>query len=407
MTAGAGRAAVVTPGAPAEAQAERRDGAAAEAHDALGDLLELGWESPVQVPDLSAVDDPAERIRTVARGDFAILAIPEDFGGRGCTLAEVAAAQRRLAIESPSTAIALNMHSLTVGLMTDYWQRHRDTSWMLLEGMANKHALVASAFAEPGGSSNFLRSRSVARPSGSDYLVSGTKFPCSLATTAEIFCVSAGVEGTDESIVGLCPAGTPGLSVKGSWDSVGMRASDTARVVLEDAELDDKLVFHRAPASDVDDLVIAGVVWFAVLVTGTYHGALTRLYELACEAAVKRGAAAGGQRQVLLGRAARELQVLGSACLDLARRWEEGGVAGRRALAAAMALRASLSDARERALAALTPVLGAKLYTGGDPAASFQLDSLAVHHHPPNLLTCDEAVGAFQLGRPMSFDPTG
>ena len=383
------------------------EGATAVVDEAAADLIGLGWDAPIEIPDLSGLDEPAERIRAVAQTDFPALAIPEDFGGGGCHLAQVAAAQRALAMADPSAAIALNMHSLTLGLMTDYWQRHRDTSWMLLEGLANKHALVASAFAEPGGSSNFLRSRSVARETASGYAVSGTKFPCSLATTAEIFCVSAGVEGTDDSIVGLCPRATPGLSVQGSWESIGMRASDTGRVVLEDAELDDKLVFHRAPASDVDDLVIAGVVWFAVLVTGTYHGALSRLLELAIEAAVKRGAAPGGQRQILLGRAARELHVLGAACLDLARRWDEGGVHGTRALAAAMALRASLSDARERAVAALTPVLGAKLYTATDPAASLHLDGLAVHHHPPNLLTCDEAVGAYHLGRPMSFDPTG
>ncbi len=48
------------------------------------------------------------------------------------------------------------MHTLTVGLMADHWRRHRDTSWMMLEGLAATPGLIASAFAEPGGSSNLV-----------------------------------------------------------------------------------------------------------------------------------------------------------------------------------------------------------------------------------------------------------
>ncbi|HEV3071807.1 MAG TPA: acyl-CoA dehydrogenase family protein [Solirubrobacteraceae bacterium] len=369
-------------------------------------LLGIGWETPVAVPALEDLSDPAERILAVARGELPIVAIPEEFKGLGCGLLQTAAAQRQLAIVDPSIAVAFNMHSFTIGVMVDYWRRHRDETWMLLEGIADSHALVASAFAEPGGSSNFMRSRSLARRDGNGYVLSATKFPCSLARTAEIFCVSAAVEGTEESIVALCPAKSAGLSVQGDWGSLGMRSSDTARVVFDQVTIDDRLVFHRGPISDVDDLVIAGVVWFAVLISATYHGALSRLHALAVEGALKRGAAPGGQRQMLLGRAARELFTLGGACREFAGMWERGETSGTSALAGAMTLRASLSDTRERVLAALTPVLGAKLYTSTDPAASLALDTLAVHHHPPNLLACDEAVGAFYLDRPMSFDPT-
>ncbi|MEK8173293.1 acyl-CoA dehydrogenase family protein [Streptomyces sp. M19] len=94
----------------------------------------------------------AERIRDLAAGGYAALPIPEEFGGAGASLVEVASAQRALGMVDPSAAVALNMHAFTVGLMADYWQRHRDTSWMLLEGIAGSGALVASAFAEPGGS---------------------------------------------------------------------------------------------------------------------------------------------------------------------------------------------------------------------------------------------------------------
>ncbi|WP_067475355.1 acyl-CoA dehydrogenase family protein, partial [Nocardia amamiensis] len=332
--------------------------------DAAGEFLDQGWPAPMAIPVLGQAD-PAERIKTVARSAFGALAIPEQLGGAGCALVDVAAAQRALARVDPATAIALNMHSLSIGVMVDYWRRHHDDSWMLLEGIADSNALVASAFAEPGGSPNFMRSVSRATPTAKGYSITGTKFPCSLATTAEIYCVSATVTDTADSIVGLCPAKSPGITVGAPWDSLGMRGSDTARVVFDHVELDERLVFHRAPPDDFDEVVVSGIVWFVVLVTATYHGVLTGLLDHAVAAAHRRGAAVGGQRQLGIGCAARELYLLGAACRQLAREWETTTMGERSGLAAAMALRAGLSAARERVVAALTPVLGATVFTAG------------------------------------------
>ncbi|WP_461029674.1 acyl-CoA dehydrogenase family protein, partial [Streptomyces sparsus] len=355
-------------------------------------------------PDADGEATAADRIRAVAASGFASLAVPEVFGGAGATLLGTAAAQRALAKADPGAAIALNMHSLTVGLMTDYWQRHRDTTWWLLEAIAGSDALVASAFAEPGGSANFLSSRCEARPDGKGYVVSGVKYPCSLATTATLVCLSARVTGSDETIIALCPASSPGLRVEGDWPSLGMRDSDTARIVLDEVPIDDRLVFHRAPADAIDDTLIAGIVWFAVLVSATYHGVLSHLLDVAATGV--RTAGTHGARTALLGRAAREVLALGGACRQLARDWEDGTLSGNPALATAMALRATLSDTRDRVLGALTPVIGSRLYTKGQTAAGLAVDSLAAHHHPPSLLVCDESVGALCTGRRMSFDPT-
>jgi alkylation response protein AidB-like acyl-CoA dehydrogenase len=308
-----------------------------------------------------------------------------------------------LGIADPSTAIALNMHSFTVGLMADYWQRHRDTSWMLLEGIAGSNALVASAFAEPGGSPNFMSSRCEAVESGKDYRVSGVKYPCSLASTATLVCLTARVGTTDETILALIPAASPGLSVQGDWPSLGMTGSDTAKLVLDDVEVDDRLVFHRGPADAVDDTVISGMVWFSVLLTATYHGVLSALLDAAYQQVT--GSGRYGPRVPLLGRATREALTLGGACRQLARDFTEGALTGRTALAAAIALRATLSDVRDRVLSAVTPVVGSRLYTLGQPAALLQIDSLAAHHHPPSLLVCDQVVGDHCTGREITFDP--
>ncbi|WP_438318226.1 acyl-CoA dehydrogenase family protein [Streptomyces sp. HUAS TT3] len=386
--------------------------AAADATERAGDaeaphlaLLNAGW-STLWTPGPPREDaSGADRIRDLTASGYAALPVPCEFGGAGASLVEVASAQRALGMADPSAAIALNMHAFTVGLMADYWRRHRDSSWMLLEGIARTGALVASAFAEPGGSPNFMSSRSEAVPTGKGYRVSGVKFPCSLATTATLVCLTARVAGTDDTILALCPRSSPGLTVEGEWASLGMTTSDTAGLVLRDVEVDDRLVFHRGPADVIDDNVISGMVWFAVLLSATYHGVLSSLLDVAYRQVA--GAGTYGARTALLGRATRELLALGGACRQLGREVESGAVAGRAALAAAVGLRATLSDTRDRVLAAVTPVIGSRLYGRGQAAASLLVDSLAVHHHPPSLLTCDDVVGAFCTGREISFDPAG
>ncbi|UQX03556.1 acyl-CoA dehydrogenase family protein [Streptomyces sp. RerS4] len=368
-------------------------------------LLNAGWSTLwTPAPAREGATGP-DRIRALTASGYAALPIPREFGGAGASLVEVAAAQRSLGMADPSAAIALNMHAFTVGLMADYWQRHRDSSWMLLEGIAQTGALVASAFAEPGGSPNFMSSRSEAEQTAKGYRVRGVKFPCSLATTATLVCLTARVSGTDDTILALCPRSSPGLTVEGEWASLGMTDSDTARLVLRDVELDDRLVFHRGPADVIDENVISGTTWFAVLLSATYHGVLSGLLDVAYRQVIRAGAY--GPRTALLGRATRELLTLGGACRQLAADFTSGALAGRAALAAAVGLRASLSDTRDRVLAAVTPVVGSRLYGRGQPAAALLVDSLAVHHHPPSLLTCDEAVGAFCTGREISFDPAG
>lgn len=366
-------------------------------------LLNAGWSKAWTPGPFRVGATGADRIRDLTASGYAALPIPAEFGGAGASLVEVASAQRALGMVDPSAAIALNMHAFTVGLMADYWQRHRDSSWMLLEGIAQTGALVASAFAEPGGSPNFMSSNSEAVQTAKGYRVSGVKFPCSLATTATLVCLTARVAGTDDTILALCPRSSPGLTVEGEWASLGMTDSDTARLVLRDVELDDRLVFHRGPADVIDDNVISGMTWFAVLLSATYHGILSGLLDTAYRQVSRAGAY--GPRTTLLGRATRELLTLGGACRQLGTDVGSGAIEGRPALAAAVGLRATLSDTRDRVLAALTPVIGSRLYGRGQSAAALMVDSLAVHHHPPSLLICDEVVGAHCTGRDISFDP--
>ena len=355
-------------------------------------LLDAGWSRPSAVPDLSG-DDPVARFAAAAASPWVGLVIPTDLSGLGGSILDAASAQRTMARTDPSAAIALNMHVFTVGLMVEYWERHRDTSWMLLEGIAGSGGLVASAFAEPGGSPNFLATASRAEPTDGGWLVTGRKMPCSLAASARLFCLTAADSTTGNTIVALCPAESPGIFIEDPWPSIGMRGSDTGAVRFESVFVDRRLVFHQAPPNEADDLVVAGLVWFNALAAASYHGLLTELVALAAARAGRGSGRAEGWADALLGRATQDVYLLGAAVQRLACLWASRDLPDQVALAASLALRAQTADVRDRVVHGLTPLLGSQVFVAGTPAGQLALDSLAAPHHPPGRALCDLELG--------------
>src|SRR5205823_14934956 len=69
----------------------------------------------------------------------------------------------------------------------------------------------------------------------------------------------------------VIPASTEGVRVERSWDSLGMRASASDTLVLDECFVPDELVFHRCePGYDDDEIFAAGLVWFCTTTTATY-----------------------------------------------------------------------------------------------------------------------------------------
>ena len=269
---------------------------------------------------------------------------------------------------------------------------------MLLEGLAGTGGLVASAFAEPGGFVNFLRSRTDSVKCGRNYSLTGVKFPCSLITSASLFCVSAAAPGGG-TLIALAPADTPGLVRAEGWNAVAMRGSDTGRLDLTDAEVDSRLVLHETDVSDVSDMVVAGLVWFAVLLAGTYHGVLSSAMRQACAATTRTQ---GPQQLSELGAATAALLGLGATAQQLAAAWSENLVSGATALAAALALRRQISKCRDTVHAGLAASAGSVVLH--DRLAQTLIDTMAAHHHPPALAICDGVVGTVAAGRVPKLD---
>src|SRR5437762_13215804 len=91
----------------------------------------------------------SEDFEDLRRAGYLLLAVPEEFGGRGLSLAEVCQEQRRLAYRAPATALATNMHVYWTGVAADLY-RAGDTSlvWLLQEAAAGE--VFAAGHGESG-----------------------------------------------------------------------------------------------------------------------------------------------------------------------------------------------------------------------------------------------------------------
>ena len=76
-----------------------------------------------------------EDFEALKRAGYLTIAVPEELGGKGLSLAEVCQEQRNLAYYAHATALAVNMHIYWTGVAADLW-RAGDTSleWLLEKG---------------------------------------------------------------------------------------------------------------------------------------------------------------------------------------------------------------------------------------------------------------------------------
>ena len=102
-----------------------------------------------------------EDFEELRQAGYLTIAVPQEFGGQGLTLAQVARQQRRLAYHAPATALAVNMHVYWTGVAANL-RRLGDTSldWISREAAAGE--VFAAGHAETGNDLPVLLSTSKA-----------------------------------------------------------------------------------------------------------------------------------------------------------------------------------------------------------------------------------------------------
>ena len=96
------------------------------------------------------------------------------------------------------------------------------------------------AVSEPGAGSDVAGLKTYAKKDGDDYVINGQKMWITNSTQADYFCTlvntSEGHHHKNKSLI-IIPSKTPGVSVGGRIEKLGLRSSDTAPVFFDNVRV--------------------------------------------------------------------------------------------------------------------------------------------------------------------------
>ena len=195
------------------------------------------------------------------------LMVPAIHGGMGADFLQYTKAAGRLAQGDSSTAVTFNMHNIIMGtlaevdenalvgrrgkLMADF------RNWAFAEAVAGK--VFAASLTEPGvGFHPRLLSTKYKRVDGG-YLLNGKKSFVSLAGNADYYVVAAVADrettsGNPTVSWLVVSEDDPGVRIENVWDTLGMRATVSDNLYLEDTFIPDERLFLRTEGLVVQKL---------------------------------------------------------------------------------------------------------------------------------------------------------
>ncbi len=204
------------------------EAAARAAQDILGETLKE--------------DDEAERFRpeflsALGEGGLCGIPIPEAFGGLGLGYLEYAMVLEEIGAVSASYGVSVAVTGLPQLILSQHGSPAQQERW--LPGLAAGELIGGFALSEPESGSDAAALQTTAVRSGERYILNGTKFWITHGGYADVYIVMARTGGKGGRGVSafVLPSGTPGLSFGKKEEKMGLRASPTVELVLENVEL--------------------------------------------------------------------------------------------------------------------------------------------------------------------------
>lgn len=172
-------------------------------------------------------------------GYFA-LTVPLEYGGEGGGVFETVLSQERLARGDGSTALAAGWHLYIIGKQATSLTWPAALRERLFREAVTDGALINAAASEPATGSpsrGGLPTTQARRMPDGRWVITGHKNFTTLSPVLRYFLVSATLAGTEEAAWFLVERNSPGMSIEESWDSLGMRATGSHDLLLNEVEL--------------------------------------------------------------------------------------------------------------------------------------------------------------------------
>jgi alkylation response protein AidB-like acyl-CoA dehydrogenase len=225
---------------------------------------------------------PTENYERLRREGFYRLNIPTELGGGGVGLLGHTLAFEALAEGCPATALAFNMHASVVMPLMESAEVSLETKRRVADLVVRKEKLIAGNFSEPGTTS-LIGARPItarARRVDGGYRITARKMFASMLEAADYCMMLAYPERATSPFAGimlLVPRNAPGREVDANWDTLGMRATRSDALILDQCLVPESAVVFES--DDIRPFRQAHLNWFWGSYTAVYLGVAAAAYQ--------------------------------------------------------------------------------------------------------------------------------
>ncbi len=190
------------------------------------------------------------------------LCLPEELGGLGAGIQEFFLAQERLAAGDGATALAVNMHHVGVIAAVSAWRRGDERSGSYLRGVADGKVVFAGCTSETGRGGSLVDPGTKATRVDGGFTIVGRKSFFTGHHGCTFFHSNARYDDPDagpQVLMFRLPIDAPKVTVHKSWDTLGMRGTQSDDLTFDGAFVPDEEVSLRYPVGTFDQKVGQGI----------------------------------------------------------------------------------------------------------------------------------------------------
>ena len=193
-------------------------------------------------------------------GELGMLGVifPEEYGGAGLSYVDYVHVIEELAVVDSSTALGVAAHN-SLGTGHIYLAGNEEQKKKWLPKLTSGEWLAAWGLTEPGSGSDASGMRTVAVKDGDDWVINGTKNFITNATYADIAVVLVVTDRSDQKhgiTAFAIEMDRDGIRPGKKENKLGMRASDTAELILEDCRVPDANVLGKVGYGFIDAMKV-------------------------------------------------------------------------------------------------------------------------------------------------------
>lgn len=182
---------------------------------------------------------PKENLEKMAELGLLGMNVPPEFNGAGVDTVSYSLALQEIAYACASTAVIMSVHnSVACGPIYLFGSDYLRETY--LKPLAAGEKIGSFALTEPGAGSDPAGQQSKAIKDGKSYIINGTKTFITSGKNSDLTVVTAYTD-RDKKHRGISAfiveKGTPGFSVGKIEDKMGLRASDTAELIIEECRV--------------------------------------------------------------------------------------------------------------------------------------------------------------------------